>query len=195
MDEQLERWAAAWQNQEIQDMQLWSRARKIHRTEASLLTALMAGWLVGAVVLMVRVTRGAFQTSPYWHIWFAAGALVVGGIMLARELRASMRTRAQLVETPLNLVSEMLLVHERELLSWTWGPSLAFTVVLALGGLTIAAQQGLQAAARGGGALQAWSGLAVVCVALGALTYAGIKRARYLRRELAVLRELRSELE
>lgn len=195
MDEQLERWAAAWQKQEIQDMQLWSRARKVHRTEASLLTALTAGWFVAAVVFMLRVTRGAFQASPYWHIWFLAGALVIGGIIHARDVRASMRARAQLVQTPLDLVSDMLLVQERELLSWTWGPSLAFTVVLALGGLTIFAQQGLQAAARGGGALQAWSGPAVLCIGLGALTYVGIKRTRYLRRELAVLRELRSELE
>jgi hypothetical protein len=195
MDEQLERWAAAWQKQEIQDMQLLSRARKVHRTEAALETAYAAGWLVAAVVLMLRVKWGAFQTSPYWHIWFAAGALVVGGIWIARELRASRRTRAQLVETPLDLVSDMLLVHERELLQWTGRLSLAITVVLALGGLTIAAQQGLQAAARGSGALQAWSGLAVLCMGLGALTYAGVKRVRYLRRELAVLRELRSELE
>src|SRR5688500_13635251 len=135
MDEQLERWAAAWQNQEIQDMQLWSRARKVHRTEASLQTALMAGWLVATVSLLVAFTRGA----PGWDDWFAAGAWVIGTIMFARELRASMRTRARLVETPLDLVSDMLLVHERELLSWTWGPSLAFTVVLALGGLTMAA--------------------------------------------------------
>jgi hypothetical protein len=106
-----------------------------------------------------------------------------------------MRARAQLVETPLDLVSDMLLVQERELLQWTGRLPLAITVVLALGGLTIATQQGWQEAARGGGALQAWWGLAVVCIGLGALTYAGIKRTRYLRRELAVLRELRIELE
>ena len=164
-------------------MQLWSRARKVHRTEAALLTALTAGWLVAAVSLLVGFTRGALWTKPWWHAWFAAGALVIGGIMQARELRASMRTRAQLVETPLDLVSDMLLVQERELLQWTGRASLAFTVVLALVALTMAAQ------------LQAWRTLAVVCIALGALTYVGIKRTRYLRRELAVLRELRSELE
>jgi 4-hydroxybenzoate polyprenyltransferase len=183
MDEQLERWAAAWQKQEIQEMQLLSRARKVHRTEASLLTAYTAWWLFGAVTLLVGVMQFALWTKLGWHAWFAAGALVIGGIILARDLRASMRTRAQLVETPLDLVSDMLLVHERELRGWTGRPALAFSIVCALVLLTRTAQQ------------QAWGLLAVVCIALGALTYIGIKRTRYLRRELAVLRELRSELE
>jgi hypothetical protein len=195
MDEQLERWAAAWQKQEIQDMQLLSRARKVHRTEASLLTASIAGWLVAAVCALVSVTWGAVRTILGWYAWFAAGAVVMSGIILARDLRASMRTRAQLVETPLGLVSDMLLVHERELLWWTGRLSLGFSVVVALVGLTQAAQLGSQLAARGSGALQAWSMLVLNCIALGALTYVGIRRTRYLRRELAVLRELRSELE
>lgn len=191
MDEQLERWAAAWQKQEIQDMQLLSRARKVHRTEASMVTASVAGWLFAAVTLLVGFARVGLR---FWPLWFGLSALVIGGLILARDVRASMRTRAQLVETPLDLVRDMLLVHERELSWWTGRLSLGFSVVFGIVGLTMSAQVGSQLAARGNGALQAWSMLAVFCIALGALTYAGIKRTRYLRRELAVLRELRNEL-
>jgi hypothetical protein len=190
MDEQLERWAAAWQKQEIQDMQLLSRARKVHRTEASLVTATIAGWLFAVVLAVV-----AIAIRPLWQTWAALGGTVIGGLILARDLRGVVRTRGKLVETPLDLVSDMLLVHERELSWWTGRLSLGFAVVFSLVGLTMCAQLGSQLTARGSGALQAWSMLAVFCISLGALTYAGVKRTRYLRRELAVLRELRSELE
>jgi hypothetical protein len=190
MDEQLERWAAAWQKQEIQEMQLLSRARKVHRTEASLVTASIAGWLLAVVLAVVAVA-----IRPLWQTWVALGSTVIGGIILARDVRGVIRTRGKLVETPLDLVSDMLLVHERELSWWTGRLSLTFGVVGSLFSLTMAAHVGSQLAARGSGALQAWSLLGLVCVSLGALTYAGIKRTRYLRRELAVLQELRSELE
>lgn len=107
-----------------------------------------------------------------------------------------MQPRSQLEETPLDVVSDILLVHERELSWWTTRLPLGFAVLFSIVGLTMTVLQGSQLAARGSGALQAWgSMLGVYCIGLGALTYAGIKRTRYLRRELAVLRELRSELE
>jgi hypothetical protein len=190
MDEQLERWAAAWQKQEIQDMQLLSRARKVHRTEASVVTATIAGYLVAVVLAVVGIA-----IRPSWPTWLTSVGVVIGGIILARDLRAVMRTRGKLVETPLDLVSDMLLVHERELSWWTGRLSLGFAVVFGIVVLAMSAQLGSQLAARGSGVLQAWSMLGLSCIWLGALAYVGIKRTRYLRRELAVLHELRSELE
>ena len=171
-------------------MQLLSRARKVHRTEASLVTASVAGWLFAVVLSVVAVV-----IRPLWQTWVALGAALIGGLILARDLRGVIRTRGKLVETPLDLVSDMLLVHERELSWWTGRLSLTFGVVGSLFSLTMAAHFGSQLAARGSGALQAWGMLGLVCISVGALAYVGIKRARYLRRELAVLRELRSELE
>lgn len=190
MDEQLERWAAAWQKQEIQDMQLLSRARKVHRTEASLVTASIAGWLFAVALAVVGIV-----IRPLWQTWLALGGTLIGGLILARDVRGVIRTRGKLVETPIDVVSDMLLVHERELSWWTGRLSLGFGVAGGLLSLTMSVHLGLQLAARGSDALQAWSMLGLVCISLGALAYVGIKRARYLRRELAMLRELRSELE
>jgi hypothetical protein len=125
----------------------------------------------------------------------ALGVTLIGGLIHARDLRGVVRTRGKLVETPIDVVSDMLLVHERELSWWTGRLSLGFALVFGTVGLAMSVQVGLQLAARGSGALQAWSMLGLYCISMGALAYVGIKRTRHLRRELAVLRELRSELE
>jgi hypothetical protein len=190
MDEQLERWAAAWQKQEIQDMQLLSRARKVHRTEASLVTASIAGWFVAVALAVVAIV-----IRPLWQTWLALGGTLIGGLILARDVRGVIRTRGKLVETPIEVVSDMLIVHERELSWWTGRLSLGFAFAFGIVGLAMFVQVGLQLTARGSGALQAWSMLGLYCISMGVLAYVGIKRARYLRRELTVLRELRSELE
>lgn len=171
-------------------MQLLSRARKVHRTEASLVTASVAGWLFAVVLAVVAIV-----IRPVWQTWLALGAAVIGGLILARDVRGVVRTRGKLVETPIDVVSDMLLVHERELSWWTGRLSLGFAVVFGMVGLVVSVQIGLQLTARESGALQAWSMLGLYCISMGALAYVGIKRARHLRRELAVLRELRSELE
>lgn len=171
-------------------MQLLSRARKVHRTEASLVTASIAGWLVAFILAVVAIV-----IRPLWQTWLALGGALIGGLILARDVRGVVRTRGKLVETPIDVVSDMLLVHERELSWWTGRLSLGFGVVGSLFSLTMAAHVGSQLAARGIGVLQAWSMLGLVCTSLGALAYVGVKRTRHLRRELAVLRELRSELE
>ncbi len=171
-------------------MQLLSRARKVHRTEASLVTASIAGWLFAVVLAAV-----ATAIRPLWQTWAALGGTVIGGLILARDVRGVVRTRGKLVETPIDVVSDMLLVHERELSWWTGRLSLGFAGVFGSVGLAMSVQVGLQLAARGSGVLQAWSMLGLYCISMGALAYVGIKRARHLRRELGVLRELRSELE
>ncbi|MET0389185.1 MAG: hypothetical protein ABW321_24645 [Polyangiales bacterium] len=195
MDEDLKRWAAAWQTQETQDMQLWSRARKVYRTESILGTVLVVGWLVAAISLTIGVTqRDLHLTQPLWHSVFAGGALVVGLVMLARERRVAARTRAQLVETPLGLVTDLISAHERELYGWTGRVPLGITIALALGALGVATQQGLQSVADGVPVLSAWSRLVVAALALCVIACAGVMRARYLRRELGVLRELQNQL-
>jgi len=172
-------------------MQLLSRARKVHRTEASIVTASIAGWLVACGLGVVAIAM-----LPTWPTWLIVGGGVIGGsLILARDLRAVLRARGKLVETPIDVVSDMLLVHERELSWWTGRLSLGFAVVFGIVGLAMSVQVGLQLTARGSGALQAWSMLGLYCISMGVLAYVGIKRARYLRRELAVLRELRRELE
>lgn len=197
MDEELERWARAWQSIEVKHVDIMKRAQAAHRFEALWQGVLAA--IVGIGVLMVAVVvalMAARQLSQLWPL------LVIGVLTLAFEVWALWRSRqqvalarARLVATPLGVVTDLIHLRERELFWWV------DTRVLIAGGALILAANAFaihtlarfRAAGEPRVLAEAWMGLGLLILVVSIIF--GIRRVRYLRRDIAALREVRTELE
>jgi hypothetical protein len=193
MDEELERWAKAWQSMEVKHVNIMKRAQAAHRFEAMWQGVLAA--VVGSGVLMVALTFKTLAAVGWHEVLIALLGLAFGGWALWRSRQQVAQARARLVETPLGFVTDLIHLRERELFWWV-----DKRVLLAAGVLTLAAEGfaidilvRFRAAGEPRVPSECLTGLVLLFTAASVIF--GIRRARYLRRDLATLHELRSELE
>lgn len=193
MDEELERWAKAWRSMEVKHMSIMKRAQAAHRFEAMWQGVLAA--VIGSGVLYVTLMFKALAAVGWHEVLVAVLSLAFGGWALWRSRQQVALARARLVETPLGFVTDLIHLRERELFWWV-----DKRVLLAGGVLTLAAHAfavdvlaRFRAAGEPRVLAEGLMGLALLLTAASVIF--GIRRVRYLRRDLATLRELRSELE
>jgi len=193
MDEELERWAKAWRSMEVKHVSIMKRAQAAHGYEAMWQGLLAA--VLGSGVLMVAMRFERLAAMGWHQVLIPVLLLALGGWTLWRSGRQVALARARLVETPLGFVMDLIRLRERELAGWVDKRVLLPGGVLTLAALAFAFDR--LARARAAGAPWAFDGglLGLLLLFLVALVIFGIRRVRYLRRDLATLRELRSELE
>jgi hypothetical protein len=197
MDEELERWARAWQSMEVKNVNIMKRAQAAHRFEA-----MWQGVGVAAVGMGVLVTAIGFALaagsglSGRWHLFLiAALSLAVAGWTLWRWGKQAALARARLEATPLGFVTDLMRLRERELAGYVdkrvWLPAglLTLATIAFIGDGVVRARAAGEPRAIVEGLLGS-----LLLVLVASVIYV-IRRVRYLRRDLATLRELQSELE
>jgi hypothetical protein len=192
MDEELERWARAWQSMEVKHVNIMKRAQVAHRFEAMWRGVLAA--VVGSGVLMLAVRFKTLAAIGWHQVLIPVLSLALGVWTLWYSGQQVALARARLVETPLGFVTDLIHLRERELAGWVDKRVLLPGGVLTLAALGFGVDN--VARARAGGYPQTLNEglLGLVLFILVAWVIFGIRRVRYLRRDLATLRELRSEL-
>jgi hypothetical protein len=193
MDEELERWARAWQAMEVKHVNIMKRAQAAHRFEAMWQGVLAA--VVGLGVLLVAIGFELLAALGWHQVLLAVLALAFEGWALWRSWQQAALARARLVETPLGFVTDLMHLRERELFWWVDKRVLLAggVLVLAANGFAIDNLARFRAAGEPRILSEALVGLALLILVASFIF--GIRRVRYLRRDLASLRELRSELE
>jgi hypothetical protein len=193
MDEELERWARAWQSMEVKRVNIMKRAQVAHRYEAMWQGVLAA--VLGSGVLMVAMRFERLAASGWHQMLIPVLSLAFGGWALWRERQKVALARARLEATPLGFVTDLMQLRERELAGWVDKRVLLAGGVLTLAAFAFAVDH--LARARATGEPWAFDGgvLGLDLLLLVTWVIFGIRRVRYLRRDLATLRELRSELE
>jgi hypothetical protein len=174
MDEELERWAKAWQSMEVKHVSIMKRAQTAHRQEA--MWQGVGGAVLGFGMLFVAIGFAwvaATGLSGRWHFFLIpAVSLPLAGWTLWRSRQ-----------------------HERELF-WdvhkrVWLAAGVISLATLAFGVDIAARA--RAAGEPRTLVEGMLGLLLLFYAASVIF--GIWRVRYLRHDLATLRELRSELE
>jgi hypothetical protein len=203
MDEELERWAKAWRSMEVKHVNIMKRAQAAHRFEAVWQGVLAA--ILGSGVLMVAIRFERLAGSDWEQVLTGPPgvpglalpvlSLAFGGWALWRSRQQVALARARLVETPLGFVTDLIRLREREFAGWVDKRVLIPGGVLTLAALMFAVDR--TARARAAAQPRAFDEglLGLVLLLLVAFVIFGIRRTRYLRCDLATLRELRSELE
>jgi hypothetical protein len=196
MDEELERWARAWQSMEVKHVNIMKHSQTAHRHEAMWQGVLAVG--VGLGVLMVAITLSllaAGKLSERWPLPIQLLSLALGGWILWRSRQQAALARARLVATPLGFVTDLMGLRERELAGWVDKRGLlpGGVLILATIAICVARLARDRAAGEPHPFVEGLMGLELLF--LVAFVIFGIRRVRYLRRDLATLRELRSELE
>jgi hypothetical protein len=203
MDEELERWARAWRSMEVKHVSIMKRAQAAHSYEAMWQGVLAA--VLGSGVLMVAIRFERLAGSGWQQVLIGPPgvpglalpvlSLAFGGWALWRSRQQIALARARLVETPLGFVTDLMRLRERELAGWVDKRVLIPGGVLTLAAIMFAVDR--TARARAAGQPRAFDEglLGLGLLLLVALVIFGIRRMRYLRHDLATLRELRSELE
>jgi hypothetical protein len=193
MDEELERWARAWRSMEVKHVNIMKRAQVAHRFEAMWQGVLAA--VVGSGVLMVALRFKTLAAIGWHQVLIPVLSLAFGGWALWRSGQEAALARARLVETPLGFVTDLIHLRERELFWWVDKRVLLAGGVLTLAAIPFAVDR--LALARAAGAPWAFDAglLGLGLLLLVALVTFGVRRVRYLGRDLATLRKLRSELE
>ena len=197
MDEELERWARAWQSMEIKHVNIMKRAQAAHRQEA--IWQGMGAAAVGFGVLVVVIgfaSVAASGLSGRWHFFLIpALSLPLAGWILWRSGQQAALARARLVATPVGFVTDLMRLRERELAWYVDKRVLLAAGVLQLATIALGVDIAARARAAGEPRTLVEGLLGSLLLFLVASVIFGIRRVRYLRRDLATLRELRSELE
>jgi hypothetical protein len=197
MDEELERWARAWQSMEIKHVNIMKRAQAAHRQEA--IWQGMGAAAVGFGVLVVAIgfaSVAASGLSGRWHFFLIpALSLPLAGWTLWRSGQQAALARARLVATPVGFVTDLMRLRERELAWYVDKRVLLAAGVLQLATIAFGVDIAARARAAGEPRTLVEGLLGSLLLFLVASVIFGIRRVRYLRRDLATLRELRSELE
>jgi hypothetical protein len=198
MDEELERWAKLWQSMEVKHMNIMKRAQAAHRHLAMLQGAMVTfvGFCVLVIASLFAVLGARRELAERWYLVLTGVLSVAFAVWLQwRWIQQEARARARLEATPLGFVTDLMGLRERELAGLVDKRVLLPGGALWLASLAIlfdhlaTVRAAGQPHALGEGIL----GSGLLLGAAGVLY--GIWRMRYLRRELATLRELRSELE
>jgi hypothetical protein len=198
MDEELKRWAQAWQSMEVKHVNIMRRAQSAHRHQAMLQGAGVTA--VGLCVLGIAVSLAMLgarnELAERWYL-VLLGVLSVpfAGWVMWRWVQEEARARARLEATPLGFVTDLMGLRERELAGWFDKRVLLPGGALSLGSLAIGFNHLAPARAAGHPWVFLEGMLGSTVLLLVAAVLFGIWRVRYLRRELATLRELRSELD
>ena len=193
MDEELERWAKAWQSMEVKHVSIMKRAQAAHRFEAMWQGVLAA--VVGAGVLFVAMTFKLLVAVGWHEVLVGVLSVAFTGWALWRSRRQVAQARARLVATPLGFVTDLIDLRERELFWWVDKRVLLAGGVLVLAGHAFAVDVLARFRAAGEPRVLAEGLMGLTLLATAASVIFGIRRVRYLRSELATLRDLRSELE
>jgi hypothetical protein len=193
MDEELERWARAWQSMEVKHVKFIGRAQAAHRYEAMWQGLLAA--VLGCGVLLTAIRFERLAASGWHQVVIPVLSLALGAWALWRWGQQVALARARLVETPLGFVTDLIRLRERELAGWVDKRVLIPGGVLALAAIAFGVDRLAQA--RTAGAPWAFDAgvLGLLLFILVAQVIFAIRRMRYLRCDLATLRELRSELD
>jgi hypothetical protein len=175
------------------------RTQTAHRYEAVVQALAIGALVVAAVKLAVLFARSGTQSSApvaHWpQLAFGALGLLVGAFAVRYSAKQIAAARAELSNTPAGLIVDLIRIHERELQQWCGAWSLGATAVLATGAVTIAIQRMLELSRAHADTRGAWATLGCVLLALIALAGFGVKRVRYLRRELSTLRDVQRQLD
>lgn len=197
MDEELERWARTWQSMEVKHVNIMKRAQAAHRFEAMWQGVGVAAVGIGVLALAITFpSLAAGGLSGRWHLLLIAVlSLALAGWTLWRSGQQAALARARLVATPSGFVTDLMRLRERELAVYVdkrlW--LAAGVLLLATTGFSV---DGVARARAAGAPLTVVEGLlGLMLVVLVASVIYTIRRVRYLRRDLATLRELHSELE
>jgi hypothetical protein len=193
MDEELQRWARAWQSMEVKHVNIMKRAQAAHRFEAMWQGMLAA--ILGSGVLMVALTFKLLAAVGWHQVLLAVLGLAWVAWALWRSRRDVALARARLVETPLGFVTDLIHLRERELFWWVDKRVLLAGGVLTLASNAFAVDVLARFRAAGEPRVLAEGLLGLGLLILVASVIFGIRRVRFLRRDLATLHELRSELE
>ena len=193
MDEELERWAKAWQSMEVKHVNIMKRAQAAHRFEAMWQGALAAILVSG--VLMVAMTFKILAAIGWHQVLVTVLSLVFVAWALWRSRQQVALARARLVATPLGFVTDLMQLRERELFWWVDKRVLLVGAVLVLAAHTFAIDLLARYRAAGEPRVLAEGLMGLTLLLTAASVIFGIWRVRYLRRDLATLRTLRSELE
>jgi hypothetical protein len=205
MDEELERWAKVWQSMEVKHMNSMKRAQAAYRHQATLqgVTLTFVGFCVLGIGIGLAALGARGELAQRWYLMLTTVlSMAFAGWVLWRWMRQEARARARLDATPLGFVTDLMGLRERELAGLVDKRVLLPGGALWLASLAIGFHH--LAPARAAGQPHAFAeglpGAGLLFVGAGLLFGAagvlyGIWRMRYLRRELATLRELRSELE
>jgi hypothetical protein len=197
MDDELERWAKAWKSMEVKEMNLMKHAQTAHRHEAVTRGAMAAALGFGMLLVVEKFESLPADELPQRWPQLAIGALtmVLGALLMRRWGRQIDVARTQLVQTPVGVVSDLIRLRERELGWWVGKPALITAAVLSMAGIVLALLHFRRVEAAGEPVTFAKGQLLVVVIYLVALAVVGVKRVRYLRRDLVRLRELHGELQ
>jgi hypothetical protein len=197
MDEELERWARAWQSMEVKHVNIMKHTQTAHRHEAMWqgVLALAVGLCVLQVVMMLG-QLAAGELSERWPLLLIKLlSVALGGWLLWRSRQQAALARARLVATPLGFVTDLMGLRERELAGWVGKRVLLPAAVLIPAAIALSVSPLARARAAGEPHLFAEGSMALLLLFLVAFVIYGVRRVRYLRRDLTTLRELRSELE
>ncbi|HKO90427.1 MAG TPA: hypothetical protein VJU61_04710 [Polyangiaceae bacterium] len=197
MDEELRRWANTWKSMEVQNMKVMERSQAAHRKEATthavMATALGACALMMAAKAVRDFSVGAVPVQGL-PLAVGAGALLLGAVVLGRAGWQSRDARANLSDTPLGLVVDLVRLRERELHAWLGKWSLGTTAVLAVAAIALAVYRVQEARSAAEPSALAWGSLVFSVVGVIVVALTGRKRVAYLRRDIASLHELRRQL-
>jgi hypothetical protein len=198
MDDELKRWAAAWKSMEVKEMNMMKHAQTAHRHEALTRGAMAAALTVGSVSVVMKISKQVSEglLPERWPEHLIGGAtLVLGALVMQRWGRQIAAARARLEQTPEGMVTDLIRLRERELEWWVGRRAVIMGVVLAVAGFVLALQHLIRTQAAGEPTGFAWFKLEFLVVYLLGLAGFGIRRVRYLRRDLVGLHEVRGELE
>jgi hypothetical protein len=197
MDEELERWAKAWQSMEVKHVSIMKRAQTAHRQEA--MWQGVGGAVLGFGVLFVAIGFAwvaATGLSGRWHFFLIpAVSLPLAGWTLWRSRQQAAQARARLVATPVGFVTDLIHLRERELFWYVHKRVWLAAGVISLATLAFGVDIATRARAAGEPRTLVEGMLGLLLLFYAASVIFGIWRVRYLRHDLATLRELRSELE
>jgi hypothetical protein len=198
MDDELERWSQTWKAMEIKETNMLQHAQTAHRQEAMTRLAMFTALAAGLVALVMRVNQ-QLSSGTLNERWtenaIVVGALLLGALVMRRWGQQIAASRAELVQTPHGMLSDLIRLRERELELWVGRRAVIMTSVLAVAALALVSQQLVRAQAAGEPMGRAWLALGFLVIYSIGLVAFGMGRVRYLRRELDSLHEMRTELD
>jgi hypothetical protein len=198
MDDELKRWADVWKSMEVEKMNMTKHAQTAHRQEALTRGAMAAALTVGAASVVLKVNQ-QMTTGILSERWpenlIGAGALALGALVMHRWGQQIASARARLEETPRGMLTDLIRLRERELEWWVGRRAVIMGVALVVAGFALVLQQLTRTQAAGESMGAAWFKLEFLVVYLIGFAGFGIRRVRYLRRDLESLNGVRGELD
>jgi hypothetical protein len=191
-DNELEHWKRMWQGWNAQPVDWVRKAQLAHRREAALRASYWAALVFETAAVALAVSR--FGVLSWFRLGVAVGALLLGFGAMVYFDRQGQRSQRSLSASPHGLITDLILLHERELYAWTSRASLLITCLVACAGGAVALQRIAEAVTSRESLLGPIAVLLVYGLALVAIAAVGVSRVRLIRQELKALQRVQAEL-